>query len=151
MRCICILDGDQNSDLQKFTITLPGNNSPEKVIMEYALKLYAEDSPFWIDDTILDVNYGKPMFRDYIKPSIDAIPARLQELRNEHQSAHGVERQMRKDAFRKHQRFFELLFKFWVHDPENASSIDRFYKGLNILFKKTAEFHGINPQIWTVQ
>lgn len=57
---------------------------------------------------------------------------------------------MRKKTFIKHQRFFELLFKHWVNDPENSDMIRRFYKQLNIMFKKVAEFYGINPQIWTV-
>lgn len=46
--------------------------------------------------------------------------------------------------------YFELLFKHWVNDPENSDTIRLFYKRLNIMFKKVAEFYGINPQIWTV-
>lgn len=150
MKCICILDGDQQRDLNKYTITLPGGNSPEKVIMEYALLLFDNDSDFWTAPAILDLNYGKVYFRDNIKPDIDYIPAHLQELRDEGQSTHGVERELRKNAFSKHQRFFELLFRHWVHDTVNSDAIQHFYKDLNIMFKKVAEFYGINPQLWTV-
>ena len=75
--------------------------------------------------------------------------AALRELREEGKSIHGVERDLRKKAFTKHQRFFELLFKHWINDPENADAIQLFYKRLNIMFKKVAEFYGINPKIWT--
>lgn len=150
MKCVCILDGDQQAAIDKYTITLPGANSPEKVIMDYALYLYDNDSPFWTAPAILDLNYGKVHFRDNIKPDIDEIPATLQALRAENKSTHGVEREMRKKVFITHQRFFELLFKHWVNDPENSDTIRLFYKRLNIMFKKVAEFYGINPQIWTV-
>ena len=150
MKCICILDGDQQRDLNKYTITLPGGNSPEKVIMEYALLLYDNDSDFWTAPAILDLNYGKVYFRDNIKPDIDYIPAHLQELRDAGKSTHGVERELRKNAFIKHQRFFELLFRHWVHDTENSHAIQLFYKDLNTMYKKVAEFYGINPQLWTV-
>lgn len=150
MKCICILDGDQHMDIDKYTITLPGRNSPEKGIMDYAIYLYDNDSPFWTVPTILELNYGKIHFRDNIKPDIDQIADKLQELKTAGQSTHGVERDLRKKAFLKHQRFFELLYKHWVNDPENADTIQRFYKQLNIMFKKVAEFYGINPQLWTV-
>lgn len=149
MKCVCLLDGDQKENLDQYTIILPGGNSPEKVIMDYALCLYDNDSSFWTAPAILDLNYGKVHFRDNIKPDIDAIPATLRELREEGKSIHGVERDLRKKAFTKHQRFFELLFKHWVNDPENANAIQLFYKRLNIMFKKVAEFYGINPKVWT--
>lgn len=150
MKCICILDGDQRDALEKYTITLPGGNSPEKEIMEYALQLYDNDSPFWTAPVILELNYAKVRFRDNIKPDIDQIADKLQTLREDGETTHGVERDLRKKVFLKHQRFFELLFKHWIRDPENADSVQRFYKQLNIMFKKVAEFYGINPRLWTV-
>lgn len=150
MKCICVLDGDQSDDINKYTITLPGGNSPEKVIMNYALFLYDNDSPFWTAEAILELNYSKIHFRDNIKPDIDEIADTLHTLRAAGESTHGVERDLRKKVFTSHQRFFELLFKHWIHDPENTDAINRFYKQLNIMFKKVAEFYGINPQTWTV-
>ena len=151
MKYICILDGDQNGDLSKYTITLPGGDSPEKIIMSYAMFLYDNNSPFWTADTILELNYGKVYFRDNIKNDIERINSTLQELRRENKSTHGVEREMRKDTFIKHQRFFELLFKYWLHDDEYSDSITKFYQQLNIMFKKVSEFYGIDSRIWTVK
>lgn len=150
MKSICILDGDQQGDLDKYTITLPGGDSPEKVIMDYAITLYDNDSEFWTADTILDLNYGKVHFRNNIRPDIDGIPARVQVRHAAGESAHGVERDLRKKAFKKHQRFFELLFRHWIRDSENSNSVTEFYGQLNIMFKKVAEFYGINPQLWTI-
>lgn len=151
MKCACVLDGDQCTDVNKYIITLPGGDSPEKVIMSYAQQLYDNDSTFWTNPIILELNYGKAHFRDEVKPDIDNIPTKLQALRDAGESTHGVERQLRKDVFNKHQRFFEFLFKHWVRDEENSDSVKNFYKNLNIIFKKVAEFHGINPQLWTVR
>ena len=151
MKCACILDGDQTADLNKYIITLPGGNSPEKVIMNYAQMIYDNDSPFWTNPIILELNYGKVYFRDTVKPDIDDISTQLHTMREEGERTHGKERELRKKVFLKHQRFFELLFKQWVRDEENADSVYKFYKSLNIIYKKVAEFHGINPQMWTVQ
>lgn len=150
MKYICILDGDQSTNLDHYTITLPGGASPEKVIMDYAMYLYDNDSAFWTAPTILELNYGKVYFRDNIKPDIDHISEKLRELRDAGKRTHGVERDLRKNAFLRHQRFFELLFKQWLNDPENTYTINKFYKNLNIMFKKVAEFYGINPRLWNV-
>ena len=151
MKCICILDGDQVANLNNYTIKLPGNGSPEKVIMEYALSLYENNSRFWTESTILELNYGKVHFRDNIMPDIQNISLELEKLKQDKQSTHGKEREMRKKTFIKHQRFFELLFKYWTHDDVNKKEITIFYKSLWSMFKKVAEFHGINPKIWTAK
>lgn len=151
MKYICILDGDQNGDLKKYTITLPGDASPEKVIMSYALVIYESDSTFWTADTILELNYGKLYFRDNIKSDIEQIDLQLQKLHSQGKSIHGVERQLRKETFIKNQRFFEMLFKYWVRDDENSDNIAKFYKQLNTMFKKVSEFYGIDSRLWTVK
>lgn len=151
MKCACVLDGDQHDDISKYIISLPGDDSPEKVIMNYALQQYENDSTFWTTPIILELNYGKTYFRDEVKPDIDSIQEGLDSLHRNGESIHGKEREFRKKVFNKHQRFFEFMFKHWICDTENSDSVKRFYKNLNIIFKKVAEFHGINPQLWTVR
>jgi hypothetical protein len=153
MQSICILDGDQRSkrDLEKYLIALPGGDSPEKFIMDYSLQLLDNDDPFWTDELILQLNYGKVNFLSNRKPDIDGIGAKLQELREAGESTHGVERELRKKVFIKHQRFFEILFKHWVNNPENFEQINLFYNDLHVLFRKVSEFHGINPNEWPFQ
>ena len=41
-----------------------------------------------------------------------------------------------------------LLFKRWLNDCENKNEIDRFVYDLHSLFKKNAQFNGINPNEW---
>jgi ABC-type cobalamin/Fe3+-siderophores transport system ATPase subunit len=150
MKSICILDGDQHCkrDLEKYIITLPGDDSPEKFIMDYSIQLLDNDDPFWTNDTILSLNYGKSNYLNNRKPDIDGITQKLQELRDADKSTHGIERELRKKVFTKHQRFFEMLFKHWVNNPEHIEQINKFYDDLHILFRKVAEFHGINPKEW---
>lgn len=150
MQSMCILDGDQKQkkDYEKYIIVLPGVGSPEKLIMDYSIQLYDNDDPFWTNDTIISLNYGKVNYLNSRKPDIDGISQKLQELRNASESTHGVEREMRKKVFIKHERFFELLFKHWVNNPEHKEEIMKFYDDLHIMFRKVSEFHGINPKEW---
>jgi hypothetical protein len=150
MQSICILDGDQRSkkDYNKYVIALPGAESPEKLIMDYSIQLYDNDDAFWTDETILHLGYTKLYFRDNILPDITNIAEKIQELRSQGKSTKGVTRELSKAVFTKHKQFFELIFKHWVNNAENEEQIKSFYKDLQIMFKKVAEFHGINSKEW---
>jgi predicted ATPase len=148
MQSICILDGDQQLSLSNYTINLPGNASPEKLIMDYSVLLCDNDDDFWKDRTIIDLGYTKINYLNKIRPDIEGIEKTLTELKANGQSTKGIEREKRKKVFNDHQRFFEFLLKYWIHNPINAQEVRSFYKNLWIMFKKTAVFHGINPNIW---
>lgn len=150
MQSICILDGDQHNkrDLNKHITVLPGIFSPEKLIMNYSVTLFEADDPFWIEPSILSCGYGKIYYLDKIKPDFDSIDIKIQELKKNGISIHGKERELRKKIFEKHERFFELLFRHWINNPNNRNLIDPFYNDLHILFKKVAAFHGVNPKFW---
>lgn len=148
MKSICILDGDQQSNLNNYTIALPGGNSPEEVIMKYSLEAYDSDYSFWTDKTIIDLNQGKAHFRSSIQPDIENIKNTIQEKKKANESVHGLKRKLNKEIYRKHKRFFELLYKYWMYDEENEVQISKFYNNLLAAFKKVAEFHNINPKEW---
>ena len=152
MQSICILDGDQKNkqDYSKYVIALPGGDSPEKLIMDYSVQLFDNDDGFWTDEVIINLNYGKVFYRDNIRPDIDSISEKLKEFETSGKSTHGVKREMSKKVFKNHKRFFELLFKHWVNNEENDEQIGKFYKDLHVMFKKVAEFHGINPKEWEI-
>ena len=40
-------------------ITLPGKDSPEKFLINYAQTLYDRDDRFWLSDVVLEENVGK--------------------------------------------------------------------------------------------
>ncbi|KJR44454.1 Prophage Lp2 protein 4 [Desulfosporosinus sp. I2] len=152
MQSICILDGDQKNkqDYSKYVIALPGGDSPEKLIMDYSIQLFDNDDCFWTDETILSLNYGKVYYRSNIRPEIDGIQEKLNELIKDNKSTHGIKREMSKKVFTNKRRFFELLFKHWVNNAEHEEQITKFYKDLHVMFKKVAEFHGINSKEWNI-
>lgn len=152
MQSICILDGDHThkKDYKKCVIALPGTESPEKLIMDYSIQIFDNDDSFWTDETILRLGYTKLYFRDSILPDIKNISEKLEELHSQGKSIKGVTRELNKGVFNKHKQFFELLFKHWVNNPSNEDQIKGFYKDLQILFKKVAEFHGINSKEWEI-
>lgn len=148
MRSICVLDGDKrsNADLQYFMTALPGTESPEKMMFDYAIDLFENGNEFWTEQTILDLGYTRVNFRDEIKPDIDAINEKIRELKNEGKSTKGVTRQENKDTFNKHGRFFELIMRKWIID--HPTEVGQFYKDLHTLFCKVAEFHDISSADW---
>lgn len=148
MRSICILDGDKrnDADLNNFTTALPGTESPEKIMFDYAIELFENNNEFWKEQTILELGYTRVYFRDQIKPDIDLIDEKVKKLKNEEKTTKGVTRQLNKNTFNKHDRFFELIMKKWVTD--HATEALQFYNNLHTLFRKVAEFHDISAADW---
>ncbi len=148
MRSICIIDGDKksNQNLTNYTICLPGNESPEKLIFDYSRELYESDDSFWTDKTICDLGYVKINYRDNILVDIVSIEDKIKGLRENNQSVKGVLREENKKVFNKHKRFFELVMKKWVAD--HKMDVDCFYNNLHILFCKVSEFHDISSNEW---
>ena len=148
MKAICVLDGDQGSDLSKNIVSLPGKNSsqntrglsPEKLLIEYADMLYQNDDPFWSDDSIISIGYGKKMY-------IEKIVNPIKEYHDN--PPHSLkEREFYKSIFNNNKAFFELLFKHWLNNDDNRKEKYRFYKELRTLFIKNARYNDINPAEW---
>lgn len=148
MSSICILDGDQNTLLSNCIMCLPGKASPEEFLFEYAEKLFNEDSPFWIEKTIIDKGFGKSYYLDKIKAPIENFKAtyRDEEETGKHHSK--KPREFNKRLFIDNRQFFEMLFLHWIYNRDNAVEIDCFYTNLRLLFKKVAPYNGINPKLW---
>ena len=148
MKAICVLDGDQGSDLSKNIVSLPGKNSsqntrglsPEKLLIEYADMLYQNDDPFWSDDSIISIGYGKKMY-------IEKIVNPIKEYHDN--PPHSLkEREFYKSIFNNNKAFFELLFKHWLNNDDKRKEKYRFYKELRTLFIKNARYNDINPAEW---
>lgn len=148
IRSICILDGDQQADLSNHMITLPGQKSPEMLIVEYAAKLYQDNDPFWIDEIIVNRGYTKVWYRDNFVEEVNEISRQYEALKSQGKSTKGFRREKNKDLCSKHKEFFVFLFKHWVNNLTNKAEIKTFYDNLFILFKKVAVSHGINPNDW---
>ena len=147
MKAICVLDGDHNTDLSNNIVALPGKNtvqssglSPEKLLVEYAEILFHNDDPFWVDNSIISIGYGKQMY-------IGKIVNEIQKYKEEQQSS-VKEREFYKKLFNDNKAFFELLFKHWLNNKNNKSEKYRFYKELRTLFIKNSRYNDINPAEW---
>ena len=148
MRSICILDGDKQAqyNLNNYTITLPGQLSPEELMFKYAEDLYAKDDLFWSDSTIISLGFTKIYFRDHILKEIKSIDETIKQLKDKDESTKGVRRDKNKKVFNNYKRFFDLMMRKWVEDHEQE--MQSFYHNLHILFCKVSEFHDINPKEW---
>ena len=143
----CILDGDQKPELSNCIITLPGQNSggagnnlsPEALLIEYAQLLIDRNSHFWTDQAVLAANFGKKWY-------IENVATAIEEYNNGDMKE--KRREFNKRLFNVHIDFYEYLFKFWMHDPYNENSIEKFYQDLKIVFKKCAPLREISPKEW---
>ncbi|MDY5463312.1 AAA family ATPase [Hornefia butyriciproducens] len=153
IRAICILDGDHNTDLSNNIVALPGSNdtnagsglSPERLMFDYAERLIESDDSFWTERYIIDKGYGKPFYITHIKNDLE----RFEE--NYNSGDHSKKpREYHKELFNKYINFFDLLFKHWLNNADNQREIYRFYTDLYKLFKKNAQYNGINPKEWVI-
>ena len=151
MKAICVLDGDQKSDLKHNIVTLPGKPidgsekglSPEKMLFEYADILYKESDSFWTNDAVISIGYGKKMYLERIIGKITQY-----EKMKESGDTKKSRREFNKSLFNEHKEFFTLLFKRWLMDERTNSEKDKFFNDLKILFRKNAIYNGINPNEW---
>jgi hypothetical protein len=150
MQSICILDGDHknNTDPNKYIISLPGDKSPEEMIFKYSIALNEKKDPFWDDPVVQRHGWYKSTFVSKIKSDIDRISAEIEKTRNEGKSTKGLLRELNKNTFKKHRQFFVMMFKHWVHNPANKNQVEQFYNNLHVMFLKTAKFHAIDPHLW---
>lgn len=150
MHSICILDGDHNTDIKNCIVALPSHNheSPEKLLIHYAKKLYDEDNGFWVDPTIIGRGYGKRYYREHVAEKVEEFERKLQTIQLEGGSTKGKTREFYKELFNDNREFFGFLFKHWLHNDENKSIIEKFYIDFRTVFKKVAVYNEINPNEW---
>lgn len=150
MRSICILDGDHDTDVRNCIVALPSHDheSPEKLLIHYAKKLYDKDDGFWVDSTIIGRGYGKLYYREHVAEKVQEFERKLQAVQMSGGSTKGMPREFYKKLFNDNREFFGLLFKHWLHNDENKSIIEKFYADFRIVFKKVAVYNEINPNEW---
>lgn len=152
MPFICILDGDNEKNLKNKIGVLPGKAAPEKVFFDYAIFLYESDdcSDFWSDSTIINQGISKINYRENVKSKIDEMEENINKLKLEGRETKGIRREKSKKIFNDNIDFFTFLIRYWLNDKNNDEEIKNFFKDLNILFKKVAIEHRINPNDWSV-
>lgn len=147
MRSICVVDGDHSSNLKRCIVALPGGAPPEQFLAKYAEDLYKSDDPFWTDRAIVDRGYSKATYRVF-KQEIDDFDASIEAMHRNGQSTKGKKREFYKTFFQRHENFYDVLLKHWLHNPKNKDEIERFYNEFRSLFKKVAPYNEINSKLW---
>lgn len=150
MRGICVLDGDKpfGTDAEMLacsSVLLPGKDAPEKVIFQYAERLFIhpEDS-FWrdaaVDSEALDCNY----YQTNILPGYEQI--------KNYQALPGKRalRDLTKAHFNEFFTFYMMVLRRMLRDADMQVEIKKFMQNFNVLFKKNADFHRISPSRWTL-
>ncbi|WP_298077820.1 AAA family ATPase [uncultured Abiotrophia sp.] len=144
-RSIYILDGDQSkNDLNRHLICLPGKLSPEELAFNHSNSL---SDGFWSDNyTILDHDgyNGKQLAK--LRNEIDENASRLKTRQQERKSNKGKQREFNKKMFNNHSILWKSVLEDWINC--NTKDIDSFIENLRIVFHKTAEFYGIQPERW---
>lgn len=149
IKSICVLDGDKKLDINRCTIKLPGDKSPEVICFEHAEHLYqSDDRGFWRDATIRELGYTKTKFLSDIREDISSIEEKVKLVKEITGSSKGVARDLNKKRFEKHREFFELVFRDWISDEKNRKDISIFYSNLKITFFKVSMANGIEKKEW---
>lgn len=148
---ICILDGDCSvndsfSDKIKrenHIMCLPGKLPLEELLFKYSKEIFEDkNTKFWENPILKDEGITRRNYQTTIQREIENRNTETEnkKLRN-----------INKDIFKKHSTFFDLLLDEWINDTRNEELIHKFYKELNIIFKKLASFYKINSNDWNVE
>ncbi|WP_297277062.1 AAA family ATPase [uncultured Brachyspira sp.] len=147
---ICILDGDQENKVKdkrgNCILCLPGGKSPEKLFFEY-IEVIINNYELYDSKYNLSKEYSsddlKEIFNLYKK-----IQLKIEE-KSKNNSSKGLEREEFKNHFDKYKKHYKYFFELWI--KENEEEVNKFYKELNILFKKVAHFFGIDRNEWNIE
>ncbi|MGC0945999.1 MULTISPECIES: ATP-dependent nuclease [Pantoea] len=151
LKSICIFDGDQQSDIKKSIISLPGKKSPEEFILSHCDKILIEDDPsFWRNPDIYNLGFTKDYYLTEIQPKVEKILNEYNLRKSSEESTHGFKRQKYKSLFNEHRVFFTMVTRNWVSRIENKKEMEFFYNGLRQLFFKTSLQNGIEVVKWTI-
>ena len=148
---ICILDGDcsVNESLknkikrENHLMCFPGDLPLEELLFKYSEELFEDRSTkFWGNQILKDEGITKRNYQTTIQREI-----RNRDIENEAKKI----RNQNKEIFKKYYKFFDLLLDEWINDIKNEEFIYKFYKELNLIFKKLASFYKINANDWNVE
>lgn len=152
---ICVLDGDQETCINKHILALPGKASPEVFLFKYLKNIHVNPTEyqknFWLPSSkSVQMGYQYSTVTNEIIPKIDEIEMKLDSFRTGGISTKGKRREYTKSFYNEHKSFFEYLFLFWLNDPNNKDEVRKFYRGLNQVFNRVAFPLNISRQEWQV-
>lgn len=146
---ICLLDGDQatkKSDIQNSIMCLPGKDSPEKFLFEYAKKLIQRDDPFWTNTLSIQSGYTVSAVQETLIEPYEKINAEYDSKKEGGVTTKGFKREAYKNLFNKNSNLMKTLFGHWI--VQNKQETDEFYKTLQIMFYKNGKLKNIDISLW---
>ncbi|MEE3670574.1 AAA family ATPase [Actinobacillus pleuropneumoniae] len=140
LKAICILDGDSRThELKHNIISLPGQNSPEKITFQHLDKLLSNKSynDFWCNEYIQQEGYSFEWANDNIHPQSSALVS-------------SYDRENAKKLFTdiNYHPFFTIVLKDWILRNWDSKEMKEFIKDLNILFHNLSDYYGIHSARW---
>lgn len=148
---ICILDGDQENDIKdkrgNCILCLPGGKSPEKLFFEY-IEVIINNYESYSTKCNISQEYSKDDLKEIFN-SYKNIQLKKVEEKSKNNSSKGVEREELKKHFNRYEKHYKYFFELWI--KENEEEVNKFYKELNVLFKKVAHFFGIDRNEWNIE
>lgn len=148
---ICILDGDQENDIKdkrgNCILCLPGGKSPEKLFFEY-IEVIINNYESYSTKCNISQEYSKDDLKEIFN-SYKNIQLKKVEEKPKNNSSKGVEREELKKHFNRYEKHYKYFFELWI--KENEEEVNKFYKELNVLFKKVAHFFGIDRNEWNIE
>lgn len=147
---ICILDGDQENNIKNkrgnCILCLPGGKSPEKLFFEY-IEVIINNYESYITKCNISQEYSKDDLKEIFN-SYKNIQLKVEE-KSKNNSSKGVEREELKKHFNKYEKHYKYFLELWIKEKEEE--VNKFYKELNVLFKKVAHFFGIDRNEWNIE
>ena len=151
MNAICILDGDKTEKHPGNIIAMPGKKSPEKLIFDYAEELFQNNDDFWTLAEVDRGGYDRAYYRDTVQQPYKDIWVKHQEKLEKGEGYKGELRKELKKLWNENLTFVSLLIRHWLNNPSNHEALFAFTDQLNIMFMKTAEYHGISKHEWIIK
>lgn len=148
LNAVCILDGDQNGNLNNNIISLPGGDNPEQVFFKYVKEFIVDETDFWSSKNVLDTGMSKRKLISEVIPSIDSIEAEILELQSRSKDTSGKRRKKQKEVFKNNYIFFTLVANYWVQDKSNQDDIQRFYDNVYNMFQRVSVANGLHRSLW---
>lgn len=146
---ICMLDGDQTvqkTDIQNSIMCLPGKDSPEKFLFEYAKILVERNDPFWKSTVNIQSGYTVSAVQEALIEPYEKINALYESKKVEGKTTKGFKREQYKDLFKKNSNLMKTLFGHWI--VQNKQETDDFLRNFQKLFYKNGKLKNIDISLW---
>lgn len=154
LQMIAIIDGDKAAKANPTysLISLPGNQSPERIIFKLCEELKErQDEPEikrFLDRLMTAHACSIRYIEDNIISEIKNIELYADAMQSEGKSIHGYYREKNKQIYEKYSMIFIDMFKFWVRDKLNEKLMIKFYNDLKSCFKQNAPYYGLDHNMW---